>query len=33
MTDEQLQRAVAEAARGVLVLMPDFDELMGDAQR
>jgi hypothetical protein len=33
MTDEQLQRAVAAAARGVLVLMPDFDELMGDAHR
>jgi hypothetical protein len=33
MTDEQLHRAVAEAARGVLVLMPDFDELTGDAQR
>ena len=32
MTDEQLQRAIAEAARGVLVLMPDFDELMGDAR-
>jgi hypothetical protein len=32
MTDEQLQRAVAEAARGILVLMPDFDELMGDAR-
>ena len=30
MTAEQLNRAMAEAARGVVALMPDFDELLGD---
>jgi hypothetical protein len=28
MTDEQKARALAEGARGVLALMPDFDQLM-----
>ncbi len=30
MTPEQFQRALAEAARGVIALMPDFDALVGD---
>lgn len=30
MTDEQLLRALSEAGRGVLALMPDFDALLGD---
>jgi len=30
MTDEQLHRTPAEAARGVLVPMPDFEDLIGD---
>ena len=30
MTPDQLNRAVAEAARGVIALMPDFDQLLGD---
>jgi hypothetical protein len=30
MSQEQMHRALAEAARGVLALMPDFDQLLGD---
>ncbi len=30
MTLDQLQRAVAEADRGVIALMPDFDALLDD---
>jgi hypothetical protein len=28
MSDEQLRRALAEAAGGVVALLPDFDELV-----
>jgi hypothetical protein len=30
MSQDQVNRALAEAARGVLALMPDFDQLLGD---
>lgn len=30
MSTDQLQRALAEAARGVVALMPDFDQLLND---
>jgi hypothetical protein len=30
MTPDQLNRAIAEAARGVIALMPDLDQLLGD---
>lgn len=32
MSPEQMQRALAEAARGVVALMPDFDALTGDLE-
>jgi hypothetical protein len=33
MTEAQLKRALAEHARGVLTLLPEFDELLGDVDR
>jgi hypothetical protein len=30
MSTDQLHRALAEAARGVVALMPDFDQLLND---
>ncbi len=30
MSQDQMNRALAEGARGVLALMPDFDQLLGD---
>lgn len=33
MTDAQLKRALAEHARGVLTLLPEFDQLLGDVER
>lgn len=33
MTMEQRNRALAEAARGVVALMPDFDELLEDVEK
>lgn len=33
MSDDQMRRALAEAARGVVALMPDFDQLLGDLDR
>lgn len=33
MTDTQLKRALAEHARGVLTLLPEFDQILGDVDR
>ena len=33
MTDAQLKRALGEHARGVLTLLPEFDQLIGDVER
>lgn len=33
MTAEQIRRALAEAAHGVIALLPDFDEILGDMGR
>jgi hypothetical protein len=30
MTEDQMRRALAEAAHGVITLMPDFDALLND---
>jgi hypothetical protein len=32
LAPEQMQRALGEAARGVVALMPDFDQLLGDLE-
>jgi hypothetical protein len=33
MNDSQMRRALAEHARGVLTLLPEFDQLLGDVER
>lgn len=33
MSDAQIRRALAEHARGVLTLLPEFDQLLGDVER